>query len=219
MKWRLEAKNWVAIPILLTLPVMLLVINIIPTFFCQAPSANSKRTQFDVIIVLGNPATSDGSPSEVMRQRVLKAVELFRTGRAKYILFTGSAVYNQFVEADVMADLARSVGIPDSALVKDPKARNTHQNLFNATEIMLENQWNSALVVTSSYHVKRTAFILSHYDVDYRVVSSSVPLKLWFWELLVGQWENYILTRLTFTGYSKSYGLTQEQVEQFKHRQ
>ncbi|MEH2433129.1 MAG: hypothetical protein V7K25_02555 [Nostoc sp.] len=29
-----------------------------------------------------------------------------------------------------------------------------------------------------------------------------------------GQWENYLLTRLAFGGYSKSYGLTQEQMPQ-----
>lgn len=63
----------------------LLVINIIPALFCQSPSTKSQRTKFDIIIVLGNPANSDGSPSEVMRQRVLTAVELFRTGRARYI--------------------------------------------------------------------------------------------------------------------------------------
>lgn len=211
-RWRFEAKKrialWIVIPILLILPVALLVINIVPALFCQAPLANSKRTKFDVIIVLGNPANSDGSPGEEMRQRVEKAVELFRVGRAKYMLLTGGAVYTPFVEADVMQNLAQSVGIPKDALVKDPKARNTYQNLFNATKIMLEKHWSSALVVTSPYHVKRTAFILSHYAIDYQIVSSSVPPKLWLWHLLVGQWENYLLTKIAFSGYSKSYGLT-----------
>lgn len=143
VQWKTESKKrvvlWVVVPILLTLPVTLLVINIVPSLFCQAPLANSKHTKFDVIIVLGNPANSDGSPGEVMRQRVLKAVELFRAGEARHMLFTGAAVYNHFVEADVMENLAHSVGVSESALVKDPKARNTYQNLFNATEIMLKN--------------------------------------------------------------------------------
>lgn len=212
-KTRKQVALWIAVPILLTLPVTLLVINIVPFLFCRVPLATSKRTSFDVIIVLGNPANSDGSPSEVMRQRVLKAVELFRRGRARYILFTGAAVYNSYVEANVMAELAHSVGVPKSAFVTDSKARNTYQNLFNATEIMHKKHWSSALVVTSPYHVKRTAFILSHYDIDYQVISSQVPSRFLISQLLMSQWENYLLTRLVLRGYSTSYGLNPEQIK------
>lgn len=217
-RWTSKAKKqmarWVVVPLLLTLPLTLVAINIVPLLFCQAPSLNTKRTNFDVIIVLGNPANSDGSPGERMRQRVLKAVELFRDGRARYILFTGGAVYNSYVEADVMAELARSLGVPESAFVTDPKARNTYQNLFNAIEISRKNRWSSALVVTSPSHVKRTAFILSYFDFDYQVVSSQAS---WISQLLIGQWENYVLTRIVLSGDSKYYGLSPEKIKQVKH--
>ncbi len=215
-KVKKQVARWVVVPLLLTLPLTLVVINIVPLLFCQAPSSNTKRTNFDIIIVLGNPANPDGSPSEIMRQRVLKAVELFHSGRARYILFTGGAVYNSYVEADVMAQLAHSVGVPKSASVTDPKARNTYQNLFNAVEIMHKNRWFSALVVTSAYHVKRTTFILSHFDLDYQVVSSHAS---WISQLLIGQWENYLLTRLALSGDSKYYGLSPEQIKRVKHSQ
>ncbi|WP_334964168.1 YdcF family protein [Nostoc sp.] len=216
MRWKsriiYRAALWFVILILLTIPISLLVINIVPLFFCQAPLVNSKRKTFDVIIVLGNPANSDGSIGEIARQRVLKAVELFHTGRAKYILFSGAAVYNHYVEADVMANFAHSIGVPRSVLVTDTQARNTYQNLFNASKIMLKNHWSSALIVTSPYHVRRTAFIVSHIGIDYQVVKCEVPVAAWIWQLLIGQWENYVLTRLAFDGYSKSYGLTQQQM-------
>ncbi|WP_298904089.1 YdcF family protein [uncultured Nostoc sp.] len=217
MRWKSKtiyrAALWLVIPILLTIPVSLLAINIVPLFFCQAPLVNSKRKTFDVIIVLGNPANSDGSIGEIARQRVLKAVSLLHTRRAKYILFSGAAVYNHYVEADVMANFAHSIGVPRSSLVTDTEARNTYQNLFNATKIMLKNHWSSALIVTSPYHVRRTAFIVSHIGgIDYQVVKCEVPVTAWIEQLLIGQWENYLLTRLAFGGYSKSYGLTQEQM-------
>jgi uncharacterized SAM-binding protein YcdF (DUF218 family) len=151
-----------------------------------------------------------------MKQRVLKAVELFHDKQAKYILFTGAAVYNAYVEADVMKQFAYSRGVPEAALMTDPEARNTYQNLFNANEVMTKNHWSSALVVTSPSHVKRTAFVLSHYDIDYRVVASEVPPGQWLSQLLIGQWENYLLTRLALKGYTKSYGLTPEQIHRGK---
>lgn len=215
-RWSLNAKQqvarWVVVSLLLTLPT-LAVINIVPLLCYQAPLINTKCTNFDVIVVLGNPANSDGSPGEVMRQRVLKAVELFQARQARHILFRG-AVYNSYVEANVMAELAHSVGVPKSAFVTDPKARNTYQNLLNAIEIMHKNRWSSALVVTSPYHVKRTAFILSHFDLDYQVVSSRAS---WTSQLLVGQWENYLLTWLALSGDSKYYRLTAEQIKPVKH--
>jgi uncharacterized SAM-binding protein YcdF (DUF218 family) len=173
---------------------------------------NTKRKTFDLIVVLGNPAKSDGSPGEAMKQRVLKAVELFHGKQAKYLLFTGAAVYNAYVEADVMKQFACSKGIPETALLTDPEARNTYQNLFNAIEIMAKNHWSSALVVTSPSHVKRTAFVLSHYDIDYRIVASEVSPEQWLSQFLIGQWENYLLTRLALRGYTKFYGLTPEQI-------
>lgn len=115
-----------------------------------------------------------------------------------------------------MAELAHSEGIPKSAFVTDPKARNTYQNLLNTIEIMHKNRWSSALVVTSPYHVKRRAFILSHFDLDYQVVSSRAS---WTSQLLVGQWENYLLTWLALSGDSKYYGLTAEQIKPVKHGQ
>lgn len=219
-RWRSEAEKqagrWVVVPLLLTLPLTLIVINVVPLLFCQAPSTNTKHANFDVIIVLGNPANADGSPGEIMRQRVLKAVELFRGGRASYIVFTGGAVYNSYVEADVMAELARSLGVPKSACVTEPKARNTYQNLFNAIEILHKNRWSSALIVTSPGHVRRTAFILSHFNLDYQVVPSRAS---WISQLLIGQWENYVLTRIVLSGDSKYYGLPPEQIKQVKQSQ
>ena len=214
MRWSSEAKKqvvrWVALTLLLTLLLTLVVINIVPLLFCQVPSIDTKRANFDVIIVLGNPANSDGSPGEIMRQRVVKAVELFRSERASHILFTGGAVYNSYVEAEVMAELAHSLGVPKSACMTEPKARNTYQNLFNAIEIMHKNHWSSALIVTSPYHVKRTGFILSYFDFDYQVVPSHAS---WISQLLIGQWENYVLTRIVLSGDSKYYGLPPEKIK------
>jgi uncharacterized SAM-binding protein YcdF (DUF218 family) len=200
---------WLVIPILLTFPVSLLTINIIPLLFCRAPLISSNRTTFDAIVVLGNPAKSDGSIGDTAKQRVLKSVELYNQGRAKYILFTGAAVYNQYVEADVMANFAHSMGVPQPALITETTARNTHQNMFKATEIMHQKHWSSAMVVTSPYHIKRSAFILSHYDIEYQVVPCDVPVTAWIQQLLLAQWENYLLTRIALDGYSKSYGQTQ----------
>ncbi len=71
----------------------------------------------DVIIVLGFPAQDDGKPSPLMKTRVEKAVELFYEGYAPTVIFSGSAVNNEFVEAEVMTSYAESLGVPKTAIL------------------------------------------------------------------------------------------------------
>lgn len=191
--------------------ILVIFINIVPLLFIRAPLLNSNSIdKYDVIVVLGNPAHTDGSIGDIAQQRVQKSVELFNEGQAKYILFTGSAVYNRYAEADVMADFAHSLGVPRTALMRETKARNTYQNLLYATEIMQQNHWRSAAIVTSPYHVKRTAFMVSDYEIIYRVVPCEVPISGWIWQSIVGQWENYLLTRIAIFGYSTSSGFPRQ---------
>ena len=52
--------------------------------------------RFDVIIILGFPALQDGKPSPIMRESVIKAVELFNKGYANNIICSGGGVYNKY---------------------------------------------------------------------------------------------------------------------------
>ncbi|WP_338442245.1 YdcF family protein [Synechococcus elongatus IITB4] len=199
--------KYTALIFILLIILVFTLINLVSLIFFRVPTSNTSRTAFDVIIVLGSPANSDGGPSEVMKQRVIEGVKRFYQGQAKHILFTGSAVYSEFIEADVMSEFAHSLGVPKDAILTDTKSKNTYQNIFNSIGVMRDQNWLSALVVTSPSHIQRTSFILSTYDIEYRVIGSHIPPKLWAWELIVGQWEKYIITRLFFSGYSQTYGL------------
>ena len=99
-----------------------------------APKDNTTQDSFDVLIVLGTPADADGNPSPSQLARVTEAVHEYERGVAPRIIFTGGAVANRFVEAQVMARTAEAQGIPASAVLEDPEARNTMENTCNALE-------------------------------------------------------------------------------------
>lgn len=135
----------------------------------------------DAIIVLGCPARDDGQPSSTMKARVKKAVELFYEGYAPTIIFSGAAVSNEFVEAEVMASYAKTLGVPESVLIRETEARDTIQNVRNSVKIMREYHWHSALVVTSPYHTRRTRELFSQLDVEIDVVAAEHPYDLkWY---------------------------------------
>ena len=114
-----------------------------------------------MLIVLGSPADADGNPSPHELARVTEAVHEYERGVAPRIIFTGGAVANRFVEAQVMARTAEAQGIPASAVLEDPAARNTMENTCNAWRIMRSHGWESAEVISSPSHLPRAGLILS----------------------------------------------------------
>ncbi len=124
------------------------------------PNHNTSATHFDTILVLGYPASPDGTPSPEQRERVLEGVREYKAGIAPNIIMTGGAAHNQFVEAHVMAKLAASQGVPASAIVEEPQAQNTIQNIYYSSQIMHARHWASAEVVSSPAHIGRAAMIL-----------------------------------------------------------
>lgn len=186
---------------------ILTIINIVPSFG-QECKGNSSSSQFDIIIVLGNPANDSCKPAPMMRERVNAGVELFKKGWANKLLFTGNAVGSRCIEADVMADYAISLGIPDSCIIREKFAENTYQNAQYSVEYLVKSNLRKAVIVTSKFHIKRSCNIFSNYDIEYTMHTSATPkdmsmLKLFVWKLR----ENIILTYHSIFGYSKTFGL------------
>jgi uncharacterized SAM-binding protein YcdF (DUF218 family) len=134
-----------------------------------APESNTSQEHFDALIVLGTPVDPDGNPSPHELARVSEAVHEYERGVAPRIIFTGGAVANRFVEAQVMARIAEAQGIPASAVLEDPAARDTMENTCNALKIMRSHGWESAEVISSPSHLPRAGLILSRLPMKWRV--------------------------------------------------
>lgn len=134
--------------------------------YLTIPTHNTAATHFDALIVLGYPANADGTPSPEQRERVLEGVREYKAGVAPYIIMTGAAAHNQYIEADVMAQLARSQGVPASAILEDVQAQNTVQNIYYSSVIMHDHGMNSAEIISSPSHLPRAAMIVNTFNVD-----------------------------------------------------
>jgi uncharacterized SAM-binding protein YcdF (DUF218 family) len=179
-------------------------INLIATVILNVPMPEVGDYKFDVAIILGYPASEDGQPSPMLKQRVMKGVELFKHQSVQSLIMTGGAAHNQYVEASVMAKLAKSMGVPEHCIVQETRALNTYQNIFNSFAIMRERNWKSAIIVTSPNHLKRARYLASHYPIEYAMSSSGYPKSMPLLEQFVfEQWERYALTRDYFFGYSR----------------
>ncbi|MGC1784134.1 MAG: YdcF family protein [Acidobacteriaceae bacterium] len=146
-------------------------------FYITIPLGNTHATQFDTILVLGCPANPDGTPSPEQRQRVLEAVRQYRAGVAPIMILSGGAAHNRFVEADVMAQLAESSGVPSRAIVEERRAHDTIQNVEYSVQIMHQREWHTIEAITSAYHERRASLILMHSPivVNWRMQAAPWP--------------------------------------------
>jgi uncharacterized SAM-binding protein YcdF (DUF218 family) len=159
---------------------VLIAIAVVIFVYRAIPTENTTLTHFDTIIVLGTPANSDGTPSPEQRQRTLEGVREFKAGIAPYVILTGAAAHNQFVEAHVMAQLAIAQGVPAAAVIEEDQAQNTIQNIFYSQRIMNQHSWTSAEVVSSPSHLPRTALILQHFPISWRTHPAQWPPEYTF---------------------------------------
>ncbi len=189
---------------LISLVLGIFLILVVP-YFNNSCKSNSKIKKFDVIIVLGNPATDDCKPGQIMKLRVSKGIELFNLGYAKKILFTGSSVRNNCTEADVMSAYAILNGIPETSIIKEGRAENTYQNAFYSVAKMKELNFNSAIILTSKPHVKRSCAAFSKFDIEYAMLGANNPTNISKIQLLLWKFgERMILTHHIIFGYPKN---------------
>jgi uncharacterized SAM-binding protein YcdF (DUF218 family) len=163
-------------------------IGCVAIIYFSIPMGDTQQGQFDVILVLGNPAKEDGTIGPLAKSRVLEGIRQYRAGVAPRLLMTGGAVQNQFVEAQLMLQFARSQGVPASAVLADGQAQNTIQNAYYAYKIMQAHDWTSALIVSSPTHLRRASLIFRYYPIQWRMDEAPWPTdypplwkRLWFW--------------------------------------
>ena len=89
----------------------------------------AKAEPYDMVVVPGVPF-ENGQWSMVMRGRVLWAKYLYDNGIAKNIMFSGSAVYTPYVEAEIMKLYAISLGVPADHLFVETKAEHSTENIY-----------------------------------------------------------------------------------------
>ena len=114
----------------------------------------------DVIVVFAGGVGESGKANQGHEERVQRAVELYKKGLAEHIIFSSGFVY-LFEEPQIMKTLAVYLGVPEDVIILETKARNTYENV-KFTYAILENEgWDSALLVSSSYHMKRASLVFN----------------------------------------------------------
>jgi uncharacterized SAM-binding protein YcdF (DUF218 family)/glycosyltransferase involved in cell wall biosynthesis len=134
----------------------------------------------DAIVVFAGGVGESGKAGGGTQERAERAIDLFKGGYASHLIFSTGYIYS-FPEAEQMGALAMQQGVPPEAIVLEPRATDTHQNVAFTDEILRARRWSSVLLVTSPYHMRRALLAWHKAAPDVRVTPTP-PLKSQFYD-------------------------------------
>ncbi len=129
------------------------------------------ETAYDAIIVPGVPL-ENGVWSDVMKARVYWSVYLYKKGIAKNIIFSGSAVYTPYIEAQVMALYAEQLGVPKENIFIEKEAEHSTENLFYSYKLSQNLGFNNVALSSDPFQSK----VLEKYAYKYDLPVDFLPV-------------------------------------------
>lgn len=99
-------------------------------------------------------------PGSSRKELIMKAAELYKQGKARYILISGGRnkkLKKDQTEAEYLRDEAIRIGVPSSSIIVENKASNTYENAKLSYEMCVERNisCNKIILVCKNYHARR----------------------------------------------------------------
>ena len=151
----------------------------------------------DVIVLLGGGSvqrvpdlTGSCVPSPIMMGRIVTAVRLYNQTHLPIIVTGGKLSDDDASEAHIAARFLTDLGVPDSAIIKEEKARDTAENASFTASICGQKGFFKPILVTSAFHLKRATILFGRQNL------SVTPLPAYFLssETRMNRWHAFLPT-------------------------
>lgn len=141
---------------------------VVPLLWVRIRSARRIRTvadvpATDVALVLGAGVRSDGRPSRILRGRLEVAHALYRAGKVRRVLVSGSPESRGHSEPVAMRDFLLAQGVPHDAIALDESGVDTWRSCRAAVR---DFGLHRIIVVTSHFHLPRAIALCRRAGID-----------------------------------------------------
>jgi uncharacterized SAM-binding protein YcdF (DUF218 family) len=128
----------------------------VTTALVTATMAKDERDRADANVVLG-AAQYNGSPSPVYRARLDHALDLWRSGVAPMMVFTGGRGVpgERFSEGGAGRQWAIDHGVPANRILIEESSRSTYENLRGVRKLLAPRGMHRIVLVSDPYHMFR----------------------------------------------------------------
>ncbi len=131
-----------------------------------------KIGEVDCILVLGCGVKPDGTPSDMLYDRIKTACDLYHKGISDTILFSGDHGQENYDEVGAMMRVANEeFGVPLEDIFLDHAGFSTYETMARAATVFGVKK---AVVVTQEYHLYRALYLAESYGIEAFGVSASI---------------------------------------------
>lgn len=132
-----------------------------------------KRKTYSAAIILGGFSGEDKNGKGYFNEssdRFIEALRLKTSGQVSHILITGgngSLSPDGFSEGDFVKGVLKNMKYPDTAILIEPKSRNTIENAAFSKDLLQKSAMQPPyILVTSAYHMRRSEYIFQKTGLD-----------------------------------------------------
>ena len=152
----------------------------------------SENEEADAAIVLG-AAVWKNSPSPVFKERINHAINLYKSKKVDFLIFTGGVGDDdELAESEVAKAYTINSSIPEDVIFIETSSKITFDNLKQAKKIMNETGVDSVLIVSDPLHMKRAMTMAKSLGlIAYSSPTLTSRYKSWTTKLNFLCWETY----------------------------
>ncbi len=123
----------------------------------------TKLTDVDCILVLGCQVKDNGVPSDMLKDRLTRGIELYKAGTAPKMLMSGDHGREEYDEVGTMKQWAIDSEIPSENIFMDHAGFSTYESMYRAKEIF---EADKIIIVTQEYHLYRALYIADRLGIE-----------------------------------------------------
>lgn len=115
----------------------------------------AKDKPSDAIVVLGASVFADGTPSNILQDRLDDGIALYFAGVAPKIIMSGDSGTLEYDEVGSMKDYAIGQGVPSGDVFCDHAGFSTYESMYRAKNVFNAQR---IVVATQTYHLYRALY-------------------------------------------------------------
>ena len=127
----------------------------VPALLASRLAVAPRLAPADAIVVLGGGLQGGGQLGPASLRRAVAGVLLYHRGLAPVLLLSGGAIDQTAAEGDVMAGLARELGVPAHRILVETVSTNTRSEAVEVARMLHADGKRRILLVTDPFHMIR----------------------------------------------------------------
>lgn len=127
--------------------------------------------KYDCIIVLGAGVRADGTPSPMLEDRLITALEVLNGGASDLLFISGDSESEYYRETAVMKNYILNSGVAQKDLLEDGFGLSTYESIWRSKYVY---GFDRVIIISQGYHLYRALHIANALGMDARGVDSAL---------------------------------------------